>query len=308
MSPSFKARLILWREQLLRTPDRGVALLFRWVRARLSRSDVISVAVFPERLLISRVGGGWRRPVVQREVIAVAPGPAGVPVWQAALEALAAKVADGALSRAQVSVVLSSHFVHYAHVPWHELLNSEAEQLAYARQRFVQVHGEAARAWVLRISRAAPKQSRIACAIQPSLLAALDDALAPLGQRYVSLQPHLMTSFNHWRQRLGSQPCWLAVVEPGLLCLALLQDGQWQSVRSMKLGSNWPEQLPDLLAREHCLVDSRDDTGQVVVLADEVPAAAALKKGPWKVEDLKSLAPRSMSSRLAVALASAVGA
>lgn len=308
MSPSSEPRLARWRERVQRTLATGGARVLQWIRSRRLQPDAIGVAVFPDRLLLARVAGGWRHPRIHREVIDLAPVPAGAPAWQAALDALAARVADGTLAGAQVSIVLSSHFVHYALVPWNTLLKSEAEQLAYARQRFVRIYGEAAQAWDLRLSRSGARQSRVACAIAPALRVALDEVMAPLGRRYVSLQPHLMASFNRWHRHLGAQSRWLAVVEPGLVCLALLRQGQWQSVRTMRLGPDGFGQLSELLARERCLVENCDDADLVSVLAAALPAAQALESGPWTVENLKPVVPHRMTPRTDVALAAAMDA
>jgi len=271
------------------------------------RSDEIGVALFPDRLLIARVGGGWRRIFKQREVIQLAAAAAGAPAWQPAVEALAGKVMDGALSHANVSLVLSSHFVHYTLVPWSELLRSEAEQVSYARQRFVRVHGESAEGWEIRLSRAGSQKARVACGIPQTLIEALNEVMSPIGRRYRSLQPHLMASFNRWRSKLGARPGWFSVVEPGLTCLALLENGKWQSLRAVKLHANWAEQLPEILAREQCLADDQPGIDLVSVFSPDLPAAAALEKGPWKVDDLQPALERGKAPSADAAFAVLVG-
>lgn len=308
MSPSFKSGLLCGGRRAQRGLGAGAALIWQWLRAVQLRPDAMAVALYPDRLQIARLGGGWRRRLTHQETVRLTRAPAGAPAWQPAAEALATLVGNGALARARVSLVLSSHFVHYTLVPSNELLKSEAEKLAYARQRFVRVHGEAAQDWALRLSRSSAHQSRLACAIPGTLLQALDEVMAPLGRHYVSLQPRLMASFNRWAPRLDTQARWLAVAEPGLLCLALLQDGQWQSVRTIKTKDDGIGQLPDLLRRESCLVDSAGGTERLSVLGIPVPEGRALESGPWQLEQLKAAGPGNGPSGMDAAVAAVVGA
>ena len=305
MSPSSEAGPPRGLENLQRRARTGAARMLQWLKAGQLRSDAVAVALYPDHLQIARLGAGWRRRVRHQETASLTPAPAGAPAWQPAVQALATLVGNGTLARARVSLVLSSHFVHYTLVPWNYLLKSEAEKLAYARQRFVRVHGEAAQGWALRLSHAGAHQSRLACAIPEALLQALDEVMAPLGRRYVSLQPHLMATFNRWSQRLDTQARWLAVAEPGLLCLALLQDGQWQSVRTVRAKDDALGQLPDLLRRESCLVDS--GTERLSVLGVSPAAGKALESGPWQLDPLKVAGRRGDLAGMEAAIAAVVG-
>lgn len=259
------------------------------------RRDALGVALFPDRIVMARVGG-WRRRLKHRELVEFEPAASGAPAWQAALEALARIAAQGALADANVTLVLSSHFVQYTLVPWNDLIRREADQLAYARQRFVDVHGRTAESWALRLSQADPRCPRLACGVAQGLLDALGAVLAPIGRRYRSLQPHLMTSFNRWRARLGARPGWFVVAEPGLACVALLGNGGWQSVRALRVGAGWPEQLPEILAREHFLIDAQAPCRRVSVFAPELPDLAAPQGEEWEVEHLRPALLPGMSA------------
>lgn len=255
--------------------------------APILRADALGVALFPDRLVVARVGGAWSRRLKHKEVVDLAPAAGDAPLWQPALDALERMVTEGALAGANVTLVLSSHFVHYTLVPWNDLLKSEDDQLAFARQRFIGVHGSAAEDWALRLSRAESRQPRLACGVPQALLDALNAVMAPVGNRYRSLQPHLMASFNRWRARLGAQPGWFVVAEPGLACLALLQDGQWQSVRTLKLGANWPDPLPGVLTRERFLIEAKTECRRVSVFAPGLSAVVAPEASDWQIESLQ---------------------
>lgn len=269
--------------------------------------DALGVALFPDRVMIARVGGSWRQKLRHKEIVELPPPAPGNANWQPMLEALAEKARSGAFGGGNVTLVLSSEFVQYTVVPWSDLLKTEDEQLEYARQRFVRVYGKCAESWSLRISPAKAGKSRLACGIPRILVEALQAAMSPLGVRFLSLQPYLMTSFNRWRRRLGAQPTWFVVAEPELLCIALLQDGQWQSVRKLKIDADWPSELPAVLAREQCLIDCQTDCDRVLVFAPELPAAVNLENGSWRVENLLPVLPARMDPAVDGSFAIAVG-
>jgi hypothetical protein len=248
--------------------------------------DELGIVLHPERLVLARASGGWRRSLKRKEIIAVAPAAAGTPVWQPALDALAGQVSGGALAGANVRVVLSSGLVRYALVPHSDALTGEQEEIAFARHCFARIYGSQADDWVIRLSAAQPRRTRLACAVEKALLDALDRVLAPLGERYRSLQPHLMASFNRWRARLGERPGWFVVAEPGLLCLTLLRDGQWQSVRTVKVGADWPRELPSVLTREECLIDSPAECDEVLLFAPDGPEPLIVQPGKWRISRL----------------------
>ena len=251
--------------------------------------DRVGVALFPDRLVLVRAGGRVRPRLTHRDVIAVAPASSGTASWQPALDALAEQVAGGIMSGAEVTVVLSSHFVHYTLVPRSDVLASPAEEIAFARHCFGRVHGEQAQSWRIKLSPAAERGARLACGVEQVLVEALESVMAPLGSRYRSLQPHLMASFNRWRARLGRRTAWFVVAEPDILCVSLLRDGSWQSVRTIKVGAEWPTELPGVLLREECLVDSDADCHDVCVFAPDGPDPLVLDAGRWR---FTSLLPR----------------
>ena len=244
--------------------------------------DQLGIALFPQRLLLVRSSGGLRRRLVHKEALAFAPAEAGVPAWQAATDALAQKVSPAALPRAQVKLILSNHFVHYLVIPWRDGLSNQEEEWAFARHCFERVHGSDAAHWKLRLCSDTRGEPRLACAVEPALIEALRAHLGPLGRRYRSLQPHLMASFNSCRAQIGSGPTWLVVAEPGLLCLALLQDGCWHSINRVKVGPDWINQLPGLLEREECLLDAATPCLDVVLIAPDAARPLVLPEGKWR--------------------------
>ncbi len=251
-----------------------------------ARRGKMTVALFPDRLVLARVEGRWSPRLTQYETMVVAPAPGGVPRWRPALEALAAKVKAGAVAAAEITLILSNHFAHYGLVPYNDVLGGEDEQLAFARHRFATIYGSQTDAWTLRLSPAYPREARLACGVETSLVTALDDVLAPLGRSYCSLQPHLMASFNRSRARIGNRATWFVVAEPGLLCVALVEGGQWKSIHSVKVGRDWAAELSAVLAREECLIDGEIECRRVLLFAADVAVPAFAASGKWQIERL----------------------
>ena len=105
-----------------------------------------------------------------------------------------------------------------------------------------------------------------------------------------------MASVNRWRNRLGGRPAWLVVAEPGMVCLALIQDGCWQNVRTIKAGADWIKELPVVLAREECLVDSPTQCDEVLLFAPDAAQPLMLEAGKWHI---KTLLPTLFSGMVA---------
>ena len=251
-----------------------------------ARRGKLTAALLPDRLVIARVEGRWSPRLSQYETTALDAAAPGVPRWRPALEALAVKVKTGAMSAAEITLVLSNHFVHYGLVPYNDVLGGEDEQLAFARHRFATVYGSQTDAWALRLSPAYPHEARLACGVETSLVTAIDDALAPLGGAYCSLQPHLMASFNRSRARIGKRATWFVVAEPGLLCIALFESGQWKSIHSVKVGLDWAAELSAVLAREECLIDGEVECRKVLLFAADVAVPTFAASGKWQIERL----------------------
>ena len=143
-----------------------------------------------------------------------------------------------------VTVVLSNHFARYAIVQPQDGASAQ-EELALARFQFAKIHGERAKGWEVRLSRAGGG-ARLACAIDAGVLERLK-ACFPNGRpaRLVSVQPHLMAAYNRVRGRIPREGAWLLLTESGRSCLARLAAKGWASVH------NGPETDPQhLIERE----------------------------------------------------------
>jgi len=181
-----------------------------------------------------------------------------------------------------VTLVLSSAFVRYVLVPRSAALATEEEQVAFARHHFGAIHGKEIEDWFIRLAPGRAGKPRLACGIERSLVEALDQAMAPLRSRYRSLQPHLVTSLNCWRRGIGDRASWFVVVESGVMNVALVRNGEFACLRTLRQNAGWAEDLPGVLAREELLNDASDCSADVLILGprdQQVPDAA---KGKWQ--------------------------
>jgi hypothetical protein len=174
------------------------------------------------------------------------------PSWGGPIDTLRAMLAEPASRKTYATVILSNHFVRYLVLSWSTELVTEAEELEYARARFVEVYGEAARDWVIRTSSAAAGARRLAAAADLALINALTRTLQASGVKLTSCQPALMAQFNGARSRIGND-AWLVSAERTRLSIARIRDGQWHSVRTRPLNGA-PVPLRELLDQERLLL------------------------------------------------------
>lgn len=131
--------------------------------------------------------------------------------------------------RVDLTVVLSNHFARYTVLQPQEGATPE-EELALARFQFARIHGERAKTWEVRLSRAGGG-ARLACAIDAALLQDLKACMPKHGRvRLVSVQPYLMAAYNRARSRIPREGAWLLLTEKGRACLARLAAKGWASV------------------------------------------------------------------------------
>lgn len=179
--------------------------------------------------------------------------------WNGALETLSEMLAHpnigrGRFERRDTSIVLSNHYVRYLVMPWSPELITPAEEAEFARMRFVQVFGEAANRWRVSLSPAAAGEGRVAAAVDQQLIDKLSQTMSGSSLRLRSVEPALMSQFNAWRRQIGDD-AWVVLAERGRALIALVQGGEWRSVRARPLGES-PLPLAQWLAQERLLLDA----------------------------------------------------
>ena len=190
----------------------------------------IGVELSPQRVAWVRMARGLPANVIAKGFEDVMP-QGNEPLWQAALTKLEQMLRGEGWKNADVTVVLSNHFVRYDCLPWNEAVTSDDEQIALARHRLMQIYGAVAQTWAVRLSPAAKGAVRLIAAMDNILLEKLKAAVVEANLKLYSIQPCLMASFNHFARNVTTDNSWFVVAENGRFALALLRDGQWQRIR-----------------------------------------------------------------------------
>ncbi len=240
------------------------------------------IGLAPDGAELLRVS--WRGRTTQSLRVPCEPQP-GQAAWTTALAALDQALGDAGARGGAAGVVLSNHFVRYLVLPWQPELNSARELGGLAQLRFKAVYGDAAAAWTVRCSEGGWGQPSVACAVDTELLAALRAALEARGLRLASMQPLLMAVFNDLRRKFAGDAAF-AIVEPGRLCLALMQQGAFDAIVSRRTPADAAQAIEQELATLPPRADGAALELQRIGDAPAWPAGAARAVREWAVRPL----------------------
>jgi hypothetical protein len=264
--------------------------------------DEQRVVLHPDRVVVAQMKREWTRHGLKRHVHSIQEVPclpaSGELPWSRALSVL--EFALPALSgrKSHATVVLSNHFIRYALIPWSDTLFDAKEIKAYTQHSFREMYGRDTNIWELSISSGKSGVLQMASAVDTRLLDSLRELFGRARVNLKSIQPHLMLAYNACKASLRGRSVWLALIEHGNLCLALLQKGRWTWVRSMRIGMQWQEELPMLLEREAFNVCAGTDISDVLLWAPEHDAASFVSCGRWNVQHMQPSLMPSLSPEL----------
>ncbi len=236
--------------------------------------DEIGIYVSPHRLALTRLARG----VSPRSVgeASWANELDGDTHWTAALNALETLLARPEWQGAVARVVISDHWVRYALVPFSAALSGAAERLTHARHVLTGIYGEVVSQWTVTLADARPGSAQVACALPASLLEELQLILTRHKIPLKSLQPQLVSAYNHWRTQLPDEGAWFVSIEQGSLAAARLGSGGWDRVHSVRIGADWAVELRRLQTFGR-LANTQAREGRVYV---DAPAALRIAAGP----------------------------
>lgn len=178
---------------------------------------------------------GYKSYVRENEIISCDIPATGETAWSSAVKMLEMKLPSFIECKMHTSVILSNHFMHYILVPWLDKMNDE-EEMIFAQHCFREVYGSVADSWNVRISPSKAGDATLASAVDSRLLEELRGLLGRMGFPIKSIQPQLMVAFNSCRTSLQGRNAWIALLEPGSLCLAVLRKGQLVWIRKLRIG------------------------------------------------------------------------
>ena len=202
----------------------------------LSWRDRLLVSLAPGAVSWVRLRGHFKPRAIAKGAVEADPAYGREP-WAGAIAALRIEAAAWPRNRADVTIVLSNHFVRYALLEAPGRGVSRDEEIALARFHFTRLHGERAAAWDVRVAPAERRSPRVASAIDRDLLDALRSVFPREARvRLASIQPYLVCAFNRWRGSFARNGAWLVLAEPGRVCLAMLAGSAWTVLQSARSG------------------------------------------------------------------------
>jgi hypothetical protein len=233
--------------------------------------EILTVFIAPSQVLAVRSRGA-NGSVTEKRVYASKSVPDDN-AWVGSVAAF--EVALRELASRRVRVILSSHFTQYQLLSWREDLADDEEELAYARVTLTETYGDVVAGWSVRLSDDPPGAVRVIAAVDNALLTALQKTAAGANARIDSVKPALTAATNSWREHFAAdRSAWLVVHEEGRLCLALIEAGRWRWLRSVRVGPDWAERLPELIEREILLAGVESMAAEVLVFAPASPDLA----------------------------------
>ncbi len=200
----------------------------------------LRVVLAPDAVELVRFSSGLRPGIahaVRHAVVPVRAAADGAP-WRAAVDVLAAALAEPRWKGVPLQVLVSEHWVRWQLVPFSDALVRESERVSYARMEFEAVHGERARGW--QVSVAAPRagQAVPACAVDAALPEAVRAACEGASVKLASFTSRFAQACDRHRQRIGAGPAALAFVEPGRCTLGVFEDGAWRAIASPRVNGD----------------------------------------------------------------------
>lgn len=246
--------------------------------------DRVSVFFGPDEVHLARHARGWKTaPGIGHSIQCGKPGSSA---WEPALEALGRALARLAWGSADARVSVSNHFVRYVLVPAAGRLRGEVERTAAARHALRATYGDRSDGWQVVLGDAA-NGAAVAAAVDAALLEGLSSLLQAAKLRPAAIEPLLATAFNACRGSIRRDPTWLAVAEPGRVCVAHLDGGAWRQVRNERLRAGLEEELPAVL--ERCRLGAGVDVrgGRVLLVSREDPQGQFANAGEWSFERVR---------------------
>ena len=261
----------------------------RWWPERLR------IAICPDRVVVARLRLDWRSRVFDKRVFECSAEPSSEHSWQAPLAVLGAVLDGIESSNTAVTIVLSSHFVRYAIVPWRDSIANRTEQAALARHCFKNIYGDVAATWDIRVSDSGFRRNAVASATDRQLVARLDQLFAEKKVTLSSMQPYFMTVCNRFQKELKTKKsgC-LAVLEPGRVTLAIFDHKGWQALTVRRISEVNAESLAPLLQQEINSANLAVAPEILFVVALEAPKLDLTSRA-WSAQALQLRARRGFS-------------
>ncbi len=242
--------------------------------------DELRISIQPHQLILARYRHGSRL-AVARKIVSIELQDAGTEEnsiakktdqqsyrWAAIAASLRHALTDTQWLGCVPTIVLSSHFCRYLVIGWNADIANDEEQQAYLRHCFSMAYGDVVQSWDLRMSIAGYAKPALASGIPAALLHAIETEIAQAGMQAEYVYPQLMLAFNEIASHLGNKKLsigtfpsslWMGSVEQGRLCIGLIENTRWRSVKNVAAGNDLPRQIQTIIQRESILAGITED-------------------------------------------------
>ncbi len=246
--------------------------------------DQIDVFFAPDQINVVRTKRGLK-PVKQPVVTERIPdNQDGDPVWLLPMEKLESQLAEAGGSG--MTVTLSNYFVRYIVLPPQTEITSPDEVMAYADFRMREIYGARVDNWALSVSPWSPVSGAVCAAISHDLLKQIQELSTRQQIVLNGIEPYLTSVLDQSSHAFNHKKSFLALVENGRICVAVMVDGVWRNIRNQRVLHDLQNELWAVLDQEAVLSGQKEVEEQVLLFAPEHPALMLPSDCGWGVMPL----------------------
>ncbi len=242
--------------------------------------DQIQVFLAPERVDLVRTSKGIK-PTQTAKTTAFCEFAHGAAAWQPALQQLEKNLIN--VARTDLTITLSNHFVRYVTLPPQAEIATPEEVKSYAQFRMRDIYAERMNSWALSVSEWDPITGAICAAIPQALMTQLDDMAARHQCKIKEIEPYMTSVFDRWQKLLSGTKIYFAVIETGRICVAILSNGIWHSIRNQRILHSTADELLAVLDQEAIFFGNKEAVEQVHLFAPEHPELTLPMNCGWNI-------------------------
>jgi len=201
------------------------------------------------------------------------------------------KTLEGLLTEANgagLAVTLSNHFIRYIVLPPQAEITSPEEVMAYADFRMREIYGTRVDHWALSISTWSPVFGAICAAISQEFLQQMQEMSVRQQVKFIGIEPYLTAVLDRCAQLLNCNKSFVALVERGRICVALLENGVWRNVRNQRVLHDTRDELWAVLDQETVLSGQKEANEEVLLFAPEHPELTLPAESGWHIVSLQT--------------------
>lgn len=197
-------------------------------------------------------------------------------------EACGGLLAQDQRAGGDLHVIFSDLWARYDLITLGEAELSDADAMLLARAQFSRHYpGADSALWPLRLARQGKRM--LAVAINPALLAALQQIASASGRRLVQAEPLFTRVFDQHEKEIAGSDGWILLDEPGMLIAAFMEQGQLLSLHCHRCDDGREEAAYLLLERQAALLSR--PSGEVRIFSFS-GSPLALRE-PWRTSQFR---------------------